>query len=131
MNEIALGKENLKKALLEVSKNYLENLELAPAQEVHYSLKLEQKMEKLLTGKEWLSSFRIATGKDCIKTSICRYGDSGLMNPPPVLLPPNWKNSRKKSGSVPTIKGILLLPSLPEKMWLFWDWEVPLSGIVV
>lgn len=48
MNELALGKENLKKALLEVSKNYLENLELAPAQEVHYSQKLEQKMAKLL-----------------------------------------------------------------------------------
>jgi hypothetical protein len=48
MNEIERGKENFQKALLEVCKNYLENLELAPEEDVSFLPGLERKMNRLL-----------------------------------------------------------------------------------
>lgn len=48
MNDLAIGKSKLQDALLEVSKKYLENLELAPEEAVSYSPKLERKMSRLL-----------------------------------------------------------------------------------
>ena len=48
MNDLAIGKSKLQNALLEVSKNYLANLELAPEETVSYSPRLERKMSCLL-----------------------------------------------------------------------------------
>lgn len=48
MNSMEMGKANFQKALLAVSQNYLENLELAPEEDVSFSPKLERKMERLL-----------------------------------------------------------------------------------
>lgn len=48
MNDLAIGKSKLQNALLEVSKNYLANLELAPEEAVSYSPRLERKMSRLL-----------------------------------------------------------------------------------
>lgn len=48
MNDLALGRSNLQDALLTVSKNYVENMELAPAEAVRYSPRLERKMARLL-----------------------------------------------------------------------------------
>ncbi|MBQ8496051.1 MAG: DUF4367 domain-containing protein [Clostridia bacterium] len=52
MNEIKTGKEKLQKALLEVSKEYLENIELAPEDSVSFSPKLEKNMEQLLQSRQ-------------------------------------------------------------------------------
>lgn len=59
MNEIEKGKSNLQEALLEVSKQYLEHLELAPKDRVFYSLKLRRKMERLLKDNAGSSRKRI------------------------------------------------------------------------
>lgn len=48
MNDIEQGKENFQKAFLEVCKDYLENLELAPEEDVFISPKLQRKMNRLL-----------------------------------------------------------------------------------
>ncbi|MBQ8496007.1 MAG: DUF4367 domain-containing protein [Clostridia bacterium] len=48
MDEIKAGKIKLQKALLEVSEDYLANLELAPEESVHFSPKFERKMAHLL-----------------------------------------------------------------------------------
>lgn len=48
MNNMEMGKANFQKALLTVSQNYLEDLELAPEEDVSFSPKLERKMERLL-----------------------------------------------------------------------------------
>ena len=48
MNDLALGRSNLQDALLTVSKNYVENVELAPAEAVRYSPRLERKMARLV-----------------------------------------------------------------------------------
>lgn len=53
MTDLELGKSKLREAFLEISKNYLENLELAPEDDVSFSPKLERKMTRLLkTQKE-------------------------------------------------------------------------------
>ena len=56
MNDLAIGKSKLQNALLEVSKNYLANLELAPEEAVSYSPRLERKMSRLL--KEQRTPYR-------------------------------------------------------------------------
>lgn len=48
MTDLELGKSKLQAAFLEISKNYLENLELAPEEDVSFSPKLERKMVRLL-----------------------------------------------------------------------------------
>ena len=48
MSELELGRSKLQQALLEVSKNYLENLELAPEEDISFSPKLERKMSHLI-----------------------------------------------------------------------------------
>ena len=61
MNEIEQGKENFQKALLDVCKDYLENLELAPEEDVFISPKLQRKMNRLLKKQQkpcwkWLNT---------------------------------------------------------------------------
>ncbi len=48
MTDLELGKSKLQAALLDVSKNYLENLELAPEEEVFFSPESERKMMDLI-----------------------------------------------------------------------------------
>lgn len=51
MTDLELGKSKLQQALLEISKNYLENLELAPEEDISFSPKLERRMARLLKAK--------------------------------------------------------------------------------
>jgi hypothetical protein len=48
MTDLELGKSKFRQALLEISKNYLENLELAPQEDIFFSHKLERKMSHLI-----------------------------------------------------------------------------------
>ena len=48
MTDLELGKSKFRQALLEISKNYLENLELAPQEDIFFSQKLERKMSHLI-----------------------------------------------------------------------------------
>lgn len=48
MNDLATGKEKLQKAFLEICHDYLDNLDLAPEEDISFSPRLERKMECLL-----------------------------------------------------------------------------------
>lgn len=52
MDNISEGREKLQKALLEVSQNYLKNLELAPEESVSFSPKLKRKMKRLVKSQQ-------------------------------------------------------------------------------
>lgn len=51
MTDLELGRSKLQQALLEISKNYLESLELAPEEDISFSPKLEFRMARLLKAK--------------------------------------------------------------------------------
>ena len=59
MNDIEQGKENFQKAFLEVCKDYLENLELAPEEDVFISPKLQRKMNRLLKEQQKTIKFKL------------------------------------------------------------------------
>lgn len=48
MTDIEIGKAKLEKILLEVCDDYLNNIELAPKEDVHYSPALEKKMQRFI-----------------------------------------------------------------------------------
>lgn len=52
MTDLELGKSKFRQALLEISKNYLENLELAPQEDIFFSHKLERKMSHLIKSQQ-------------------------------------------------------------------------------
>lgn len=58
-NDLEVGKQRLREALLRISEDYLENVELAPKEEVRYSPKLEKNMAKLMKNRKraWYKYF--------------------------------------------------------------------------
>ena len=89
MNEIEIGREKLRAALLEVCEDYLESIELAPEEDVWYSSKLEKKMSKLLKHRSspWYECFNTTFKKVCAACLLVAVLFGALMSCKPIREP--------------------------------------------